>query len=92
MKEKFNWKGFLKNFTYGLMDGAAMTFSWIVSSVNIYGTVYCLKNKEYRSSAKWFAWLAAVSTYQAVRDTWIVSKRLKGDVCICNFIMENDNE
>lgn len=81
MKEKFNLKGFLKNSMYGFMDGATMAFSWAVSAFNIYGTIYCIKNKQYRSSAKWFAWLAAVSTFQAARNTWMTSKYLNGEIC-----------
>ena len=81
MKEKFNVKGFVKNSMYGFMDGATMAFSWVVSAFNIYGTVYCIKNKQYRSFAKRFAWLAAVSTFQAVRNTWMTNKYLNGEIC-----------
>lgn len=81
MKEKFNLKGYLKNSMYGFMDGATLALSYMVSVFNIYGTVYCIKNKQYRSSAKLFAWLAAVSIFQAVRNTWMTTKYLNGEIC-----------
>ena len=93
MARKFNWKGYLKNSIYGFMDGATLAFSWMVSAFNIYGTTYCLKNKEYRSYAKWFAWLSAISTFQAARNTWLTYKYIDGEICSYDWtIIVDDDE
>lgn len=93
MKRKFNWKGYLKNSMYGFMDGATMALSWMITAFNAYGTVYCMKNKQYRSSAKWFAWLTAISTFQAARNTWMTYKYLDGEICQYDWTIEvNDDE
>ena len=93
MKRKFNTKGFVKDTLYGFMDGGALALSWIVSAFNLYGTVYCFKNKQYRSSAKWFAWLTAVATFNAARNTWLTYKHINGEICAYDFmIVTNDDE
>lgn len=93
MKRKFNTKGFIKNSMYGIMNGGALALSWMVTAFNVYGTAYCMKNKQYRSSAKWFAWLTAVSAFNAVRNTWLTVQYLDGEICAYDWtIVVNDDE
>lgn len=82
MKEKFNVKGFAKNFAYGVMDGAALTLSWMTTGVLGVATVYSVK--EYGIKGKTtgsLLWLTAASAFNAVRNSWMTSKYLNGEIC-----------
>lgn len=94
MKEKFNVKGFAKNVAYGIMDGAALTLSCITTG--ILGAATGCSIKEYgvkSSTTRAFVWLTAVSAFNAVRNTWMTSKYLNGEICDYNWtIMVPDEE
>lgn len=92
MKRKVKTNGFVKHTLCGAMNGASMALSWMVSGFNIYGTMYCIKNKQYRSFAKWFAWLAAVATFDAVRNTKITYGYLTGSICPYDWTIRKSDE
>lgn len=82
MKEKFNVKGFAKNFAYGVMDGAALVLSCVTTGVLGAATGYSIKEYGIKSSAtRSLVWLTAVSAFNAVRNTWLASKYLNGEIC-----------
>ena len=94
MKEKFNVKGFAKNMAYGVMDGAALTLSWMTTAILGAATVYSVKDYGIKSSTtRAFVWLTAASAFNAVRNTWLTSKYLNGEICDYNFtVMVPDEE
>lgn len=82
MKEKFNVKGFAKNFAYGVMDGAALALSWLTTGVLAGATYYSIKDYGIKSGAtRAGIWLTAVSAFNAVRNTYLTSKYLTGEIC-----------
>lgn len=94
MKEKFNVKGFAKNMAYGIMDGAALTLSWMTTAVLGAATGYSIKEYGIKSSTtRAFVWVTAASAFNAVRNTWLTSKYLNGEICDYDFtIMVPDEE
>lgn len=97
MREKFNAKGFAKDVAYGVMDGAALTLSWITTGILGAATGYSIKEYGIKSSTtRAFVWLTAVSVFNAVRNTWMTSKYLNGEICDYNFTImvpdEDDGE
>jgi hypothetical protein len=94
MKEKFNVKGFVKNAAYGIMDGAALTLSWMTTAILGAATVYSVKDYGIKSSTtRAFVWLTVASAFNAVRNTWLTSKYLNGEICDYNFtVMVPDEE
>lgn len=97
MKEKFNFKGFAKNVAYGIMDGAALTLSLMTTGVLGAATVYSIKDYGIKSSTtRVFVWLTAASAFNAVRNTWMTSKYLTGEICDYDFTVivpdEEDKE
>lgn len=82
MKEKFNVKGFAKNFAYGVMDGAALAFSWMTTGVLGVATGYSIKEYGIKSKTTGrLLWLTAVSAFNAVRNTYLSSKYINGEIC-----------
>lgn len=82
MKEKFNVKGFAKNFAYGVMDGAALAFSWLTTSVLAGATYYSIKDYGIKSgTTRACMWLTAASAFNAVRNTYLSSKYINGEIC-----------
>ncbi len=94
MKEKFNAKGFAKNMAYGIMDGAALTLSWMTTAVLGAATGYSIKEYGIKSSTtRALVWLTAASVFNAVRNSWLTGKYLNGKICDYNFtIMVPDEE
>lgn len=94
MKRKFNTKGFIKNAAYGMMDGAALTLSWMSTGLLGYGAVYSCKNYGICNRvSRTFLWLTAASAFNAVRNTCLTSQYLNGEICDYDFmIMTNDDE
>jgi hypothetical protein len=94
MKKKFNAKGFAKSAAYGIMDGAALTLSWITTAVLGAATGYSIKEYGIKSSTtRALVWLTAASAFNAVRNTWLTSKYLNGEICDYNWtIMVPDEE
>lgn len=86
MKEKFNVKGFVKYVAYGIMDGAALSLSWMTTGVLGAATVYSIKDYGIKSSTtRAFVWLTAASAFNAVRNTWMSNKYLNGEICDYNW-------
>ena len=82
MKEKFNVKGFAKNFAYGVMDGAACALSWLTTAVLVGATGYSIKDYGIKSkTTRSLIWLTAASAFNAARNTWMTSKYLNGEIC-----------
>lgn len=94
MKEKFNVKGFAKNMAYGIMDGAALTLSWITTATLGAATGYSIKEYGIKSSTTWgFVWFTAASAFNAVRNTWMTSKYLNGEICDYDWtVIDSDEE
>lgn len=94
MKEKFNIKGFAKNVAYGIMDGAALTLSWMTTAILGAATGYSIKEYGIKSSStRALVWLTAASAFNTVRNTWLTSKYLNGEICDYDFtIMVPDEE
>jgi hypothetical protein len=94
MKEKFNTKGFVKNVAYGIMDGAALTMSWMTTAVLGAATGYSIKEYGIKSSTtRALVWLTAVSAFNAVRNSWLSGKYVNGEICDYDFtIMVPDEE
>lgn len=94
MKRRFNWKGFAKNAAYGFMDGAALTLSWMTTGILGYGAAYSCKNYGvYNGVSRAFLWLTAASAFNAVRNSWMTSKYLNGEICDYDWtIIVNDDE
>lgn len=99
MKEKFNVKGFAKNMAYGIMDGAALTLSWVTTGILGAATGYSIKEYGIKSgTTRSLAWFTAVSAFNAVRNTWLSSKYINGEICDYDWTImvpdkdeENDN-
>lgn len=82
MKEKFNVKGFVKNAVYCIMDGAALTLSWTTTVILGTATGYSIKEYGIKSSTtRAFVWLTAASAFNAVRNAWMTSKYINGEIC-----------
>lgn len=82
MKEKFNVKGFAKHFAYGAMDGAALALSWITTGVLGAATGCSIKEYGIKSkTTRGLLWLTAASAFNAVRNSWMTSKYLNGEIC-----------
>lgn len=82
MKEKFNVKGFAKNFAYGVMDGAALALSWMTTGVLGVATGYSIKEYGIKSKTTGgLIWLTAVSAFSTIRNSWMTSKYIKGEIC-----------
>ena len=82
MKEKFNVKGFAKNFAYGVMDGAALAFSWLTTGVLAGATYYSIKDYGIKSgTTRACMWLTAVSAFNAARNSYLTSKYINGEIC-----------
>lgn len=94
MKRKFNAKGFAKNVAYGVMDGAALTLSWMTTGILGAATGYSIKNYGVKSKATGsLLWLTAASAFNAVRNTYLSSKYLNGEICDYNWtIMVPDED
>lgn len=94
MKEKFNAKGFAKDVAYGVMDGAAFTLSWMTTGILGAATGYSIKNYGVKSKATGILlWLTAASAFNAVRNTYLSSKYLNGEICDYNWtIMVPDED
>lgn len=94
MKEKFNVKGFAKNMAYGIMDGAALTLSWMTTAILGAATGYSIKEYGIKSSTtRAFVWFTAVSAFNAVRNTWMTSKYLNGEICYYDWtVIDSDEE
>lgn len=94
MKEKFNVKGFAKNMAYGIMDGAALALSWLTTGVLAGATYYSIKDYGIKSgTTRAGVWLTAASAFNAVRNTYLTSKYINGEICNCNWtIMVPDKE
>lgn len=88
MKEKFNVKGFVKNAAYGIMDGAALTLSWMTTAILGAATRYSIKEYGIKSSTtRAFVWLTAASAFNTVRNTWLSSKYINGEICDYDWII-----
>lgn len=82
MKEKFNVKGFAKNFAYGVMDGSALALSWLTTGVLAGATYYSIKDYGIKSgTTRACMWLTAASAFNAVRNTYLSSKYINGEIC-----------
>lgn len=94
MKEKFNVKGFAKNFAYGVMDGAALALSWMTTGILGAATGYSIKEYGIKSKATGsLLWLTAASAFNAVRNTYLSSKYLNGEICYYDWtIMVPDKD
>lgn len=93
MKEKFNVKGFAKNMAYGIMDGAALTLSWMTTAILGAATGYSIKEYGIKSSTtRAFVWLTAASAFNAVRNTWMTSKYLNGEICDYDWTVIDSDE
>ena len=93
MKEKFNVKGFAKNMAYGIMDGAALTLSLVTTGILGAATGYSIKEYGIKSSAtRSLVWLTAASAFNAVRNTWLTSKYLNGEICDYNWTITVPDE
>lgn len=94
MKEKFNVKGFAKNFAYGVMDGAVCIFSWLTTGVLAGATYYSIKDYGIKSgTTRARMWLTAVSAFNAARNTYLSSKYINGEICNYDWtIMVPDKE
>ena len=45
------------------------------------------------NAPKWFAWMSAISTFQAARNTWLTYKYLDGEICSYDWtIVVNDDK
>ncbi len=94
MKEKFNWKGFIKRLAYGFMDGCALALSCMTTVGCSAATYYSIKEYGIKSGeTRAWAFLTAIAAFNTARNAYLTYEYVKGEICHYDFtIMVPDEE